>query len=165
MYYINYFFFYSIIGHFIESIIYLFYEGSSGILFGYWTPIYGVGSIFILYIYNKFIKNKNISKFVKYILVFLIGFIGLSLIELIGGILIEKIFKTVFWSYKGLQYNIGNYIALEISIIWGLASMLIVYIKKYLDKLIKIIPKYISITFVILFIFDIISVIIYKIFF
>ena len=56
MYYINYFFVMSIFGHLMETI--LFPKMSSGILFSYWTPIYGIGSLIILFIYNCVHKTK-----------------------------------------------------------------------------------------------------------
>ena len=56
MYYINYFFIFSILGHFIES---FFYPNSdSGILYGYWTPIYGIGTIIILLV-NNYVNKKR----------------------------------------------------------------------------------------------------------
>ena len=89
MYYLNYFFIMSLIGHFIETFIYA--DGSSGILLAPWTPVYGIGTILILLInkvINKYIKNK----YVKIILLFLSSMIILSIIEAIGGYLIEYLF-------------------------------------------------------------------------
>ena len=67
MYYINYFFIMSIIGHFIES--FFASNGDSGILFGYCTPIYGIGCIIILVI-NKCVNKLNIKRFYKIITLF-----------------------------------------------------------------------------------------------
>ena len=78
----------------------------------------------------------------------------LSLLEWIGGILIEKIFDKVFWSYYDLKFNIGHYIAIEISLCWGLASLLIIKILKLTDKIVKKIPRLISWLLIILFFID-----------
>ena len=45
MYYINLFFVYSILGFVFETILSQFWSGvfNSGILFGPWTPVYGIG--------------------------------------------------------------------------------------------------------------------------
>lgn len=151
MIYLNYFFFYSIVGHFMESIIYLFENGKSGILYGYWTPIYGIGCVLLLFLYDHFIsKTKKI-----YLNIFFIGFILLSIIEWIGGTLIEKIFHKVFWSYHDLRFHLGNYISLEISLIWAFLSMVVVYLKKHLDFYMKKVPVYITIIFLILFFGDV----------
>ena len=46
-YYLNYFFIFSIIGHLIESLLVLIFDWNfkSGYLYGYWTPVYGLGSL------------------------------------------------------------------------------------------------------------------------
>lgn len=137
-----------------ESVVYLFFKGESGILFFPWTPIYGLGVVIVIFCYNLF-KDKIKNKWVKYFLVFLTGFILLSILELIGGILIEKIFGYVFWNYDDLTFNFGHYIALEISLVWGFASMIIVKIIPLTDKIVKKIPRSISWLFIILMICDV----------
>ena len=52
MYYINNFFMYSILGHMVETVFYTMGSGESGILYGYWTTIYGFGCVFILLVYD-----------------------------------------------------------------------------------------------------------------
>lgn len=160
MYYLNYFFIMSLIGHFIETFIYA--DGNSGILLAPWTPVYGIGTILILLInkvINKYIKNK----YVKIILLFLSSMIILSIIEAIGGYLIEYLFHTTFWDYSDFKFNIGKYIAVEIAIIWGLCSILLIYfIKPLIDKIISKIPKYLTYTLLILFIIDLVLTLIIK---
>lgn len=157
MVYINYFFFYSIIGHFMESIIYLFEKGKSGILYGYWTPIYGIGCVLLLFLYDHFIsKTKR-----PYFNIFITGFFVLSIIEWLGGTLIEKIFHKVFWSYHDLKFHLGNYVSLEISLIWALLSMFVLYLKKYLDPYMKKVPIYITIIFFCLFSGDVFCTILF----
>ena len=69
----------------------------------------------------------------------------LTFIEWLGGILIENIFKVTFWNYRRFKYNIGKYIALEVSLIWALGALLIIYIiQPLLDKFIYLIPNYIT---------------------
>ncbi len=160
MYYLNYFFIMSLIGHFIETFIYS--DGNSGILLAPWTPVYGIGTILILLInkvINKYIKNK----YVKIILLFLSSMIILSIIEAMGGYLIEYLFHTTFWDYSDFKFNIGKYIAVEIAIIWGLCSILLIYfIKPLIDKIISKIPKYLTYTLLILFIIDLVLTLIIK---
>ena len=160
MYYLNYFFIMSLIGHFIETFIYD--DGNSGILLAPWTPVYGIGTILILLInkvINKYIKNK----YVKIILLFLSSMIILSIIEAMGGYLIEYLFHTTFWDYSDFKFNIGKYIAVEIAIIWGLCSILLIYfIKPLIDKIISKIPKYLTYTLLILFIIDLVLTLIIK---
>ena len=159
MYYLNYFFIFSIIGHIIESIIY--YNGDSGILLGWWTPIYGIGVVIILLI-DKLVNKIKTNNFIKIILLFMISAILLSIIEAIGGYLIEWIFGYSFWDYSSYKFNIGKYAALEMGIIWGLSSIIVIIIKPFLDKIISKIPKYFTYIIIIIFILDLFFTIIVK---
>ncbi len=160
MYYLNYFFIFSIIGHIIECFCYS--NGESGILYGYWTPIYGVGVIIILLI-NKFINKYKINNFFKFLLLFFSSMIILSIIEIIGGYLIEWLFHTKLWDYTNYKFNIGKYTALEMAIIWGSGSILLIYIlKPIIDKIISKIPKFLTYILIVLFVFDLLMTLITK---
>lgn len=165
MYYLNYFFLYSIIGFILETSLYLILgkNGNSGYLMGPWTPVYGIGIIIIILLdkaINKYVKK---NKFIKLIIFFISCAISLSLIELLGGILIEKVFHYTCWNYSNLKFHIGKYIALELATVWGLLSIFfIIFLKKGSDYIIKRIPKYISYILVILFIIDNVLTIIQK---
>ena len=50
MYYFNVFFVFSILGHLVENLFYT--SRDSGILYGWWTPIYGIGTATVIYVYN-----------------------------------------------------------------------------------------------------------------
>lgn len=162
MYYIKYFFITSILGFFLEEIICKNYQ--SGILNGPWTPIYGIGSIIIIYISDKILKKKNIGITKKFVIVFISCTLLLSLGELIGGLAIEKIFKITFWDYTNYKYNIGKYICLEMSLIWGLTSIIFICIlRPTIDVIIKKIPNIIIYILSILFIIDTILTILKRV--
>lgn len=116
MKYLNIFFIFSILGHILEKVLNPDY--TSGILLGYWTPIYGVGCIIIIYTYEKWIKPLKIKNWQKLIVTFITGFLLLSIIELIGGYLIEKIFNMTFWDYSNKKLNIGKYASVETGLMW-----------------------------------------------
>ena len=85
---------------------------------------------------------------------FVVGIV-LSSIEALGGVLIEKIFGEVFWDYSQQKFHIGHYISLEMTLVWGAISIIFVYIVHPLLKgIIKEIPPFITIIFVVLFLFD-----------
>lgn len=127
----------------------------SGILSLPWTPIYGFGSVLILLVYNFIQKSIHILGYQKAILLSFSMMIILTIIELIGGIFIEKTFHKVFWDYRKFKFNIGKYISLEVSLIWAFSSVIISYIViPFLKPYILTIPEYITITFIILFILD-----------
>ena len=158
MYYINVFFIFSIIGHIIENFVYKHVD--SGILFGFWTPIYGIG-ILLIFLIDHILKKTKINKYLYPIVLFVISAVFLSTLEYIGGILIEKLYGRVFWDYSSQKFHIGKYTSLKMCLIWGLAGILVVYIlKPILDKVIKKIPKFITYILVFLFITDIIFTIV-----
>lgn len=157
MYYLNYFFLYSIFGYLFET-IFLFLKqssGESGYLFGPWTPVYGLGIILIILISNFVFKNIKKNKFIQSIIIFLWVSTALTIIEWLGGITIEYLFDFTFWDYSNFPLSMGKYVAIEISFIWGTLSLLFIYLlKKPSDKLVKKIPKWVTYTLVILFIID-----------
>ena len=132
----------------------------SGFMGTIFTPVYGIALLIIIFIHNK-LKIKN--KFIKILVEFIIYALVLSTLELLGGMLIENVFNKVFWNYERMKYNIGKYISLETGALWGLLSLIAIYIIEPLfEKLEKHIPKYITITMSIIFIINLIYVLIVK---
>ena len=158
MYYLNCFFVYSIFGYIIETLVAFLTHTNfkSGILSLWWTPVYGIGAVAILFISNYLFKNLHMNRVYETIVVFFVVAITLSVIEVLGGVLIEKIFNITFWNYKDHMYPIGKYISLEMSIIWGLISVIFIYvIHPVLKGLIKKIPSWVTIILIVLFIYDV----------
>ena len=163
MHILNVFLFYSIFGNLFERIImFLGHESyTSGFMGTIFTPIYGIAVLIILFVDTK-LKLRN--KFLKIIVQFLIYFVLLTCLELVGGVLIENIFNKIFWNYDNFRYNIGKYISLETSLIWGIMSIIILYIVHPLFKRIeKYIPKFITIGLSIVFIINLIYILVVKI--
>ena len=159
MYLLNCFFIYSILGFLLEGTFTLITKNnfSSGILYGPWTPVYGIGAILTIIISNKIFKNMHKNRKIETVVTFIILSIVLTLIEWIGGIIIEKLFNETMWNYQNYKFNIGKYISLEISIIWGFLALLIIYlIHPKLDKFIIKIPRFVTIIMLIIFIIDLI---------
>lgn len=149
MYYYNIFFLFSILGHLIENFFYT--SKDSGILFGYWTPIYGIGVVIILIIYN--LISKVIKKeYIKIPLLFISSSIILSASELFAGLLIEKLLRITFWDYSKEQFSILRYTSLKMALIWGISSIVLIYlIMPFINKFINCIPK--SITYILITLF------------
>lgn len=157
MYYLNCFFIYSILGHILETMVALVTKTSfkSGILNGWWTPVYGIGAVTILFVSEYLFKNLHMHRFWETIITFFVVAIVLSTLEALGGVLIEKLFGTVFWDYSQQRFHIGHYISLEMTLTWGVASVIFIYlIHPLLDGLIKKIPSWLTISLLILFIMD-----------
>lgn len=159
MYYVNCFFVYSVLGYFFETIISKITGNrfESGIMYGPITPIYGIGVVIILIVSKYLFINLHMPRWFETLVVFFSLIIILTLMEFIGGILIEKLFGIVFWDYSHLKWNIGKYISLEISLVWGFLSIFLIYvIKPLLDKFVVKIPTFISFSLIIIFIVDMI---------
>lgn len=161
MYYFNVFFICSIIGFIFET---LFIAGvfESGILFGPWTPVYGIGAVVIILI-HKFLDKYVKSSVLRGILLFLLSGLILTGLEWLGGVLIETIFNKVYWSYENMRFNFGHYISLEVSFVWGIVSIILIYLVRPLfDKFIKKFPKWITYILLTLFLIDLFLTLIIK---
>jgi len=159
---INIFLFYSILGNLFERIIMYFIDKNyiSGFMNTIFTPIYGIAAIIILFIHKK-INIKN--KLLKIIIEFLLYAVILSILEFLGGIIIEKVFNKIFWNYDKFKYNIGKYVSLETSLLWGLMSLITLYLinplyKKFESK----IPKTLTILLSVFFIMNLIIILLVK---
>lgn len=88
-----------------------------GFLNGTYCPIYGAGVITIMYFVYPF-KNSLV-------VLFIFSVILTSLIELLTGFVLEKVFHYRWWDYSKENFNLGGYICLKFSIIWGLACVFV----------------------------------------
>ena len=157
MYYLNSFFVYSIIGFIIESCLYkiMSVDNYSGFMNGPITPVYGFGVLIILVVYNYLVDKYIKNKFIKGLFLFLICTILLTILEFIGGYILDNVFNIELWDYTNKKYNIGKYICLEVSIVWGVASVIYIFVvKKFIDRFIDRIPKKATIFFLIIFLLD-----------
>jgi uncharacterized membrane protein len=122
LYYIFiYFFIYAFIGWCLEVSYSALETGkwsNRGFLNGPLCPIYGVGVVVIL------ILLLPISDYGP--LLFAGGVILCSLIELVTGFVMEKVFHQRWWDYSTEPFNIGGYICLKFSLYWGLGVIFVV---------------------------------------
>ncbi len=165
MYYLNTFLLYSILGFLLETVRSFLVNSkfTSGILYGPWTPIYGIGIVIVILISNYLFAHLHLSRWVETFITFVIITLILTLLEWIGGILIEKIFHTVFWDYSKEAFSIGKYISLSKSLIWGVGSILFIYVlKPLLEGVIKHIPIPVTIILTLLMLSDFILTFVNK---
>lgn len=165
MFYINFFLFFSIFGYLFETLCaYIFKSGfNSGILYGPWTPLYGFGVIIIMLLSNKIFESLHLNKVVETIVVFVVITIVLTVLEWLGGVLIEKLFHITFWDYSNYKFHIGKYISLEMSLLWGVGGIILIYLViPFVCEFIKKIPFFITMILSSLFIIDFIVTTINK---
>lgn len=89
-----------------------------GFLNGPLCPIYGLGVVGIDFVMKPFGDN---------LAVLIVGsmFLGTGL-EWLAGFLLEKVFHQKWWDYSDKPHNIGGYVCLSFSIVWGLAGAAVV---------------------------------------
>lgn len=154
-----YFFIYAFLGWCTEVVYAAVKTGkfvNRGFLNGPYCPIYGAGVILVLYLLDP-VKNNIFYLFLGSILI-------TSMIELIGGFVLKKIFHHTWWDYSNMPFNIGGYICLQFSLIWGIACLVVVdRIHPLISYLINWIPQRVNELFLImsacLYIVDLVSTI------
>jgi len=165
MYYIKTFLLYSLIGFIWESTLYKvkLVNKHSGIFYGPMTAVYGVGIISIELLNKYIFKKLKCNKILKLLIEFITLTIVLSVIECIGGNVLNYLFDIDMWNYSNIKPNFGKYICLPISIIWGILGTIYIHIfKPFTDKLTKQITNKETYFFLIIFIIDTILVLINK---
>lgn len=121
--YILYFFFYSAVGWLMES---LACSGAQkrwinrGFLTGPMCPIYGTGAVALTVLLTPLRAHP--------LLVCILGMVITDIVELITGILMEKLFHTRWWDYSNRKYNIMGHICLRNTFYWGIATLGFLYL-------------------------------------
>ena len=142
-----YFMIYSVVGWMIEVAFHAVTVGkviNRGFLNGPLCPVYGCGVVTVLsmlYIIGEVTGLETDLKKASALLLFAIGIIFATLIELIAGFLLDKFFHARWWDYRDRRFNLNGYICLEFSIIWGLAIAFVLrVIQPTFVSLIDLIP-------------------------
>ena len=105
-----------------------------GFLNGPVCPIYGFGVVIVLGCLEPLQENL--------LLLFLGSVVLTSLLEWLTGFLLEKLFHQRWWDYSDQPFNLGGYICLRFSIMWGLACLFVVKIvHPSVLLLIRLIPR------------------------
>lgn len=120
-----YFMIYSLAGWIIEEIYHAVNKGiivNRGFLNGPLCPVYGLGALSI-FAMSALIGQRGGGEQIENIplwILFIGGVILATMIELIAGFLLDKLFHARWWDYSDKPFNLHGYICLEFSLIWGL---------------------------------------------
>ncbi len=156
-YYVNNFLFYSIFGFLYETILKLITRGefANNPFVGPWMPIYGLGIVIMIALTRLVFNRLKAPRFAKIICLFFSVVITLTILEQLGGLLMEWVFHKSFWDYSKMPFHYGKYICLEVSLFWGVSCMAFLYlIKPLTDKFIKKLPHSITYFVSVLFLVD-----------
>lgn len=96
-------------------------------------PIYGVGVTVVVYFLTPYKDNL--------ILLYVLSTVLVTVLEGLTGYLMDKIFHHKWWDYTNQLLNIGGYVCLIFSLVWGVACVLIVrVIHPVIHKILTFIP-------------------------
>ena len=111
----------SVAGLFGETVVSFFrdgrWESRAGLIFGPFSPIYGVGGVLITVALNRISEHNPLVLFV------VAGVVGASF-EYFAGWFWESAFGIVAWSYEGQPFNFHGHTSLAMACVWGLAGVL-----------------------------------------
>ena len=108
-------------------------------------PIYGVGSLLLIFLLKPFRHNL--------LLVIIFSMLITTSIEYLTGYLLEKIFHNKWWDYSKEKFNLHGRICLKNVILFGIGGPIILYIDPFMtDFLIQFKNQYLIIVAIIIFV-------------
>ncbi len=81
--------------------------------------IYGVGTLLVVFLLDK-LKSRPVLVFFGAVLI-------TTVLELITGLLLQRVFNRELWNYSGDSLNFLGIICLRNTLIWGIMSLVAVY--------------------------------------
>lgn len=115
-----------------------------GFLNGPICPIYGAGvSLVILFLTP--LQDHLLLLYIASVLL-------VTLLEGLTGWAMDKIFHNKWWDYSNMPFNIGGYVCLLFSLIWGVACVAIMeFIHPLIHKLLTFLPRPLGIGLIVIF--------------
>ncbi len=115
-----------------------------GFLNGPFCPIYGFGVSLVIIFLTPYRSNL--------ILLYIASIILVTLLEGITGWAMDKIFHNKWWDYSNMPLNIGGYVCLPFSVIWGIACVAIMnLIHPLIHHVLTLMPHTLGIVLIVLF--------------
>lgn len=115
------FFIYAMLGWCVEVVYATVNSGkfvNRGFLNGPYCPIYGCGVLIVTGLLMPVQENLPALFFGSVLLT--------TALELATGFLLARIFNEHWWDYSEEPFNLGGYICLKFSLLWGIACVLVV---------------------------------------
>lgn len=126
-----------------------------GVLNGPLCPVYGIGMILILTFFSNLKENLFFLAIGSAVVA--------TLLEFFTGALMEKLFKKRWWDYSDYKYNLGGYVCIPFSALWGIGAALAVrfahpFLLLITDKIPSLAEQIILIAALVILTVDLISV-------
>ena len=113
-----------------------------GFLNGPICPIYGVGVTAVITVLTPYKSDI--------IVLYILSVVLVTVLEGVTGWAMDKIFHNKWWDYSDMPLNIGGYVCLLFSIVWGFACLFIIYfIQPLVHDLLAFIPTIVGIILII----------------
>lgn len=104
-----------------------------GFLNGPFCPVYGCGMVFLLVFFGGLLHNL--------FFLFLGSLVVTSLLELLTGKLLEKLYGRKWWDYSDYKYNYGGYVCLRFSLIWAAGAVVLMrWVNPFVTSVIRLVP-------------------------
>lgn len=114
-----------------------------GFLNGPICPIYGVGVTAVITVLTPYKSDI--------IVLYILSVVLVTVLEGVTGWAMDKIFHNKWWDYSDMPLNIGGYVCLLFSIVWGFACLFIIYfIQPLVHDLLAFIPTIVGIILIII---------------
>lgn len=115
----------SLLGFVSEGVFHFLHHGRWGFRVGtLWGPfcvLYGFGAV-AMYLVALCIRHR------KPLMQFAVFALTGSAVELVAGVFQQLAFGTQSWDYSAHALNLGGYVSLKMTLLWGIAGMALMYI-------------------------------------
>ncbi|WP_371298207.1 putative ABC transporter permease [Paraeggerthella sp.] len=100
-----------------HAIVYGGYESRAGLVWGPFSPIYGMGAVLLTVSLNRFHHSHNL-------IIFIVSMVLGSAIEYTASWLMEMLWGAIAWDYAGTFGSIGGRTNFAFGVMWGLLGLL-----------------------------------------
>ena len=132
----QWFMIYSILGWVVESIYMSICNRkltNRGFVWGPFCPIYGVGALTVYFLLKPICHNL--------VLLYLLGCLVPTALELITAMVMQKIFGEVWWDYSDKPFNYKGILCLESTIAWGFYTLgLFLFLQRGVEHIVSFYP-------------------------
>lgn len=137
---INFFAFYDRIAQFDSVIDYIIHHDNS-VLYGPYQPLYGLGVVLAVLIWEKFLINDtNIIR--KNILLVIVAIVATGLSEAFHGYGYEFLTGVTLWDYRDFFPCSIPYVCIYPTTMFGIASFFVIkFIHPFVKRMVSILPK------------------------
>lgn len=105
-----------------------------GAVSGPFCPIYGLGAAVVAVFFPELKGNP--------LILFLGGMVVNTFVEYVTGRIMEMSLHKKWWDYSDQKFNLGGYVCLKTSVLWGICTVLMIYVlNPVFTGLVGLIPK------------------------